>query len=89
MLILTGVRPASAAAARDRRNAIAAQTVRAHVDAIETRLRQRGRHLGQPHAVGRECDVLDARHAPQHAHERHEIGSYRRLAAGDTQAPQA
>ena len=73
---------------RDVRDAIRAQTVDAHVDAVEPALAERLRDLRQPHAIRRDRDVLDLRHRAQHANQLVDLRPDRRLAAGHAQPTQ-
>lgn len=67
------------ATSRDRPNAIGAQRVGADVDAVEARLAIRPDEFCEPHSVGRQRDVVDARNTSELTYQNLEVWTESRL----------
>ena len=59
------------------------EAVETHGEALQTRGLELGRVLGEPRAVGRERDVLDALEARERGHDLDDVAPQQRLAAGE------
>ena len=73
----------------DRRDAIRAQRVRAHIHTVQTGRLQRRGELRKLHAIGAERDILDTRNGSEHRDQRDEFGADRRFATGDAKPLEA